>query len=234
MEFEDAVRRCVDMLGKDVARDPRRLVSSLLDYADDSLALRAAARNLDDAALAPFVEALDAGEAGAFASAAARAEAILRNERGLSEGVAHDIASALGSALSGALAPQPKQEAYARGDRAYQARPARPPQEPVEPVDRPTPSPVSPQRPQGTASQPPSQAHVQSSVPAPKGSTFLGHDFWWWYRVSWILLIPGGILFMYIPVLSLLTVPWSLLSLWALFVKLPVFLFKKYGTKKKA
>jgi hypothetical protein len=99
MEFEDAVRRCVGAMGPDVVRDSRRFVSCLLDYADDSLALRAAARNLDDAALAPFVEALGVG--GSLTLATSRAEVILRDGRGLNEAIAHHIASAVGAALQG-------------------------------------------------------------------------------------------------------------------------------------
>ena len=99
MGFAEAVRRCVETMGPDVVRDSRRLVSCLLDFADDSLALRAAARNLDDAALAPFVEALDSGDGGSLGLACAKVEITLRNERGLEASVAHDIASAICGAL---------------------------------------------------------------------------------------------------------------------------------------
>jgi len=232
MEFAGAVRQCVDTMGADVVRDSRRFVSCLLDYADDSLALRAAARNLDDGALAPFVEALDAGDADSLGLASAKVEMTLRNDRGLESSVAHDIASAIGEGLSGVLAPPPKQEADAQGISTPQPESVgKTAPSPVDPV-----SPVSPQQSQAAASQPPSQAHAQSSAPAPKGRTFLGHGFWWWYGVSWGLFALG---YVSAPLFgSVLVAPcmclWLALTSWAMFVKFPVFLYRTYGPKKKA
>ena len=229
MEFAEAVRQCVDTMGADVVHDSRRFVSWLLDYADDSLALRAAARNLDDGTLAPFVEALDAGDdADSLGLAAAKVEVALRNDRGLEASVAHGIASAIGDALAGVLAPPPKREADAQDVPTPQPEPAvKAEPSPVSPV-----SPVSPQ-PQEATSQPPNQAHMQSSVPAPKGRTFLGHGFWWWYGVSMIPSLFAAPFLAIPPLFWLFEGPFFVLSLWALFVKLPVFLYRKFGPKKK-
>jgi len=137
MEFAEAARQCVEAMGPGVVRDSRRFVSCLLDYADDSLALRVTARNLDDVALAPFVEALDAGDTDSLGLASAKVEITLRTERGIEASIAHDIASAIGEALARGAGLRPRQEADARDNRARQAEPTLPPQEPVEPVSAP-------------------------------------------------------------------------------------------------
>ena len=243
MEFAEAVRQCVDTMGAGVVRDSRRFVSCLLDYADDSLALRAAARNLDDGTLAPFVEALDAGDdADSLGLAAAKVEVALRNDRGLEASVAHGIASAIGDALAGVLAPPPKREADAQDVPTPQPEPAvKAEPSPVSPV-----SPVSPQ-PQEATSQPPNQAHMQSSVPAPKGRTFLGHGFWWWYGVWWVLTLLGYVVTAlyggsgaYLSIagidLSWFTVSPifvnTAMTLWLIVVKLPVALYRHFRSKK--
>ena len=232
MEFEDAVRRCVGAMGPDVVRDSRRFVSCLLDYADDSLALRAAARNLDDAALAPLAEALGAGGGDSLTLATAKVEMILRNERGLNEAIAHDIASTVGAALADS-------SASVRSNR-QQAKPAN------KQASHPPSNDQAQSR--GATYQPPVSNYVQpSEAPAEKVFTVLGHGFWWWYGVSWVLSLLGYVVTglyggsgTHLSIAGI-DLSWftgspmfvtTAMTFWLVFVKLPVALYRHFRSKK--